>query len=93
MTQSGKAARVLALAAPTSSSPSSGAALLPTTSSVVHSQMVEVGDEAESVRIGYNRAPKLPLASTRASTFNLTYPSSSFDIYGAHRLQMIMRGR
>ena len=89
MTLSGKAARALAwLLAPTSGSPSSGAALLPTTSSVVHSQTVEVkgfytNDEAEPVRIGYNQAPKLPLAST----FNLTYPTSSFDIYGAHRLR------
>ena len=74
MTQSGKAARALAwLLAPTSGSPSSGAALLPTTSSVVHSQTVEVrgvyrSDEAESVRIGYNQAPKLQLASTVRST-------------------------
>ena len=67
MTLFGKAARALAWLLVQAPAP-----LLPTTSSVVHSQTVEVGgvyksDEVESVR--------------------MTYPSSSFDIYGAHRLQ------
>ena len=58
MTLFGKAARALAWLLVQAPAP-----LLPTTSSVVHSQTVEVGgvyksDEAESVRMGSNQAPR-----------------------------------
>jgi hypothetical protein len=47
-------------------------------------QTVEVGgvyssDNAESVKMGC-------IITRRSYTFNLAYPPSSFDIYGAHKL-------